>query len=103
MSTSAVPELGSNVVLVRQEIVDGKRVPVEYPAIVFGFERGADHDPAVDGQPHLTLVFATPKNILEVGGADFGEAFERLFSIPHEDVNAMGHMFWKFDGEVDSA
>lgn len=95
MSTSAIPPIGSHVVLVRQELIKGERVAVEYAAIVFGYERANDHDVEVDGQPHLTVVYADPSKITQFGGADFTEAFDRLFSVPHEDVNALGHIFWR--------
>lgn len=97
----SVPKLGSHVVLVRQEIVNGKRAPVEHDATVIGYERAADHNPEEHGLPNLHLAYLNESRIAELNGANWADAFERVFSVPHEDVNSEGHGYWRQDVEAD--
>jgi len=95
-----VPGIGSHVVLVSQEVVDGKRVPVEINAIVVGYDRAADHDPEKDGQPKLHLVYFDKTQANRLDGLDYLDAFPRLFSVFHKGVDSTGHFCW-FDAHAE--
>jgi len=61
-----------------------------FDAIVTGYEMKHDHDVDKDGLPHINLAYLNPEKFLALGGADWAQAFERVYSVPHEDVNDEG-------------
>jgi hypothetical protein len=78
-----VPAIRSHVILHRASGSGDERKHIAYDALVIGHEGDL-----------LTLVFIDPAMENRLNDVNFSDAFERVFSVPHESANSQGHYFY---------
>lgn len=77
------PELRTHVKIHRAEGSGKDRKYVAHEALVIGVQDDL-----------LTLAFINPDSLAQLGGVNWTDAFEQVFSVPHKDADSEGHYYY---------
>jgi len=97
------PAIRSYVLYSRAEGTGAQRKYVSHDALVIGYDRPHDHNPETDGMPMVTLAFVDPASQGQLGSVNWSDAFEQVFSVPHQDMQDGGHHFYTIAPQFDVA